>query len=118
MLLISRPSGARSFEVLVPPLPSSNLLSRGGPAAALFITDPEGETGLDAQRLRDLFGLTPAEIRLVMALVRGQSVEDYAETAGISSNTARTHVKRIYSKTGVRRQSELVRLLLRSSAGI
>lgn len=118
VLLISRPSGAKSFEVLVSPLPPSSQLSKGRPAASLFITDPEQETQLDSTALRNLFGLTPAEIRLATALVEGRSVEDYAETASISSNTARTHVKRIYSKTGVNRQSELVRLLLKSSAGI
>lgn len=118
LLLISRPSGAKSFEVLVSPLPPSSMLGKGRPAAALFITDPDGQSDLDGQRLRELFGLTPAEIRLVMALVRGQSVEEYAQNTGVSANTARTHVKRIYSKTGVSRQSELVRLLLKSSAGI
>ena len=83
----------------------------------LFITDPEAEAALDSRKLHELFGLTPAEVRLCIALVKGKSVEEYAREAGISSNTARTHVKRIYSKTGVRRQSELVRLLLKSSAG-
>lgn len=98
VLLISRPSGAKSFEVLVSPLPPSSMLGKGRPAAALFITDPEQETQLDPTALRNLFGLTPAEIRLATALVEGRSVEDYAETAGISSNTARTHVKRIYRR--------------------
>jgi DNA-binding CsgD family transcriptional regulator/PAS domain-containing protein len=118
VLLISRPSRTRPFEVLVSPLPASSRLGRGGPAAALFITDPEDGAELDSQVMRQLFGLTPAEVRLAMALVKGTSVEEYAQEAAISSNTARTHVKRIYSKTGVRRQSELVRLLLKSSAGI
>jgi DNA-binding CsgD family transcriptional regulator len=31
---------------------------------------------------------------------------------GVTVNTARAYLKRIYHKTGVRRQSELVRLLL------
>ena len=92
-------------------------LRRDGAAAAVFIIDPEEGATLDTPTLHQLFGLTPAEARLCIALVKGKSVEEYAREAGISSNTARTHVKRIYSKTGVRRQSELVRLLLKSSAG-
>jgi DNA-binding CsgD family transcriptional regulator len=114
---VYRPSGLKPFEVLVCPLPSHSSLRKGRAAAALFITDPEEGTRLDSRMLRQLFGLTPAEIRLCIALAEGKSVEEYAREAAISSNTARTHVKRIYSKTGVRRQSELVRLLLRSSAG-
>jgi DNA-binding CsgD family transcriptional regulator len=114
-----RPSGSKPFEVLVSPLPPHSSLRCGGKAAAaVFITDPEEGAALDSRALHELFGLTPAEIRLCIALVQGKTVEEYAHDAGISSNTARTHVKRIYSKTGVRRQSELVRLLLKSSAGI
>jgi DNA-binding CsgD family transcriptional regulator len=115
---VSRPSGSKPFEILVAPLPSQSSLGRGGTAAALFITDPEEGTDLDHRALQELFGLTLAEIRLCVALVNGKSVEEYAQEAAISPNTARTHVKRIYAKTGVRRQSELVRLLLKSSAGI
>jgi DNA-binding CsgD family transcriptional regulator len=115
---VNRPSGSKPFEVLVSPLPSNSSLKKGGAAAVLFITDPEEEAALDSRALQELFGLTPAEIRLCIALVKGKSVEEYAHEAAISSNTARTHVKRIYAKTGVRRQSELVRLLLKSSAGI
>jgi DNA-binding CsgD family transcriptional regulator len=117
LLQIDRPSGSRPFEVLVAPLPSHSSLRKGA-TAVLFITDPEAEAALDGRKLRELFGLTPAEIRLCIALVKGQSVTEYAQEAAVSSNTARTHMKRIYSKTGVRRQSDLVRLLLRSSAGI
>jgi DNA-binding CsgD family transcriptional regulator len=117
LLQVDRPSGAAPYEVLVAPLPSSSSLRRDA-TAVLFITDPEAEAPLDSRKLRILFRLTPAEVRLSRALVRGQSVAEYAHETGVSSNTARTHVKRIYSKTGVRRQSELVRLLLKSSAGI
>jgi DNA-binding CsgD family transcriptional regulator len=116
VIRINRPSGLRPLEVLVCPLPSQSSIRNGGAAAALLITDPEEGATLDSRALHQLFGLTPAEIRLCIALVKGKSVEEYALEAGISSNTARTHVKRIYAKTGVRRQSELVRLLLKSSA--
>jgi DNA-binding CsgD family transcriptional regulator len=115
VIQVCRPSGLKPLEVLVCPLPSHSSLRDGRAAAALFITDPEETTTLNSRALHQLFGLTPAEIRLCIALVNGKSVEEYAHEAGISSNTARTHVKRIYSKTRVRRQSELVRLLLNSS---
>ena len=114
---VYRPSGSKPYEVLVSPLPSHSSLRSDGAAAAVFIIDPEEGATLDTPTLHQLFGLTPAEARLCIALVKGKSVEEYAHEAAISSNTARTYVKRIYSKTGARRQSELVRLLLKSSAG-
>jgi DNA-binding CsgD family transcriptional regulator len=114
---VHRPLGLKPLEVLVCPLPSHSTLKKGRAVAALFLTDPEEGATLDSRALRQLFGLTPAETRLAIALVKGKSVKEYAHEGGISPNTARTHVKRIYSKTGVRRQSELVSLLLKSSAG-
>ena len=67
---------------------------------------------MDAKTLSTL-ELTPAETRLAIALFKGQSVETYAKEIGISINTARWHVKQIYAKTGVKRQSELIQMLLK-----
>ena len=72
---------------------------------------------MDIQTLAKL-SLTPAETRLAIALFKGQSVEAYAKEAGISINTARWYVKQIYAKTGVKRQTELVRVLLKTTARI
>ena len=62
--------------------------------------------------------LTPAETRLAIALFKGQSVEAYAKDTGISINTARWYVKQIYAKTGVKRQTELIRMLLKTTTHI
>ena len=72
---------------------------------------------MDTQTLAKL-SLTPAETRLAIAMFKGQSVEAYAKEAGISINTARWYVKQIYAKTGVKRQTELIQLLLKSAARI
>jgi DNA-binding CsgD family transcriptional regulator len=45
-------------------------------------------------------------------LLQGKSVEEAAAAMGVTVNTARTRLKRIYNKTGIRRQPELVRRLL------
>ena len=70
---------------------------------------------IDTKTLAKLL-LTPAETRLALALFKGQSVEAYAKEAGISINTARWFVKQIYAKTGVKRQSELIHMLLKTTA--
>ena len=72
---------------------------------------------MDIQTLANL-SLTPAETRIAIALVKGQSVEAYAKEAGISINTARWYVKQIYAKTGVKRQTELIRMLSQTKASI
>lgn len=69
---------------------------------------------MDAQTLSN-FALTPAETRLAIALFQGQSVEAYAKDTATSVSTARWHVKQIYAKTGVKRQTELIHKLLKAS---
>jgi DNA-binding CsgD family transcriptional regulator len=59
-----------------------------------------------------LFDLTDAEARLAVALGEGHRLEDAADRMGITVSSARTYLKRVFSKTDVTRQAELVRLLL------
>ena len=61
--------------------------------------------------IRDLLGLTLAEARLASLIGSGQSPRTAADNLNISESTARTVLKRIFSKTGVSRQSELAALL-------
>ena len=56
-------------------------------------------------------GLTPAEARLANALFGGQSLTESAKTSGISVNTAKSMLKRIFTKCAVHSQPELLLLL-------
>jgi DNA-binding CsgD family transcriptional regulator len=58
--------------------------------------------------LRGHFGLTPAEARLALHLVAGETLRSAEAKLSISYETARTHLKNIFGKTGTRRQAELV----------
>ena len=62
--------------------------------------------------------MTPAETALSLQLTNGLSLEEAAEELNIRRNTARAHLRSIFSKTGVRRQTELVRLFLNSVAAL
>ncbi|MBT0963865.1 helix-turn-helix transcriptional regulator [Denitromonas iodatirespirans] len=64
----------------------------------------------------DLLGLTPAEGQLVSALVEGKTLEESARLRGVSIGTVRGQLKQVFSKTGVSRQAELVRVVLSSAA--
>jgi DNA-binding CsgD family transcriptional regulator len=113
-LSITRPSGAHPLNVVVVPLHiKTKALDERGSIAAIFVTDPEAPLdGSIEQHLRELYVLTAGEARLAFWLLKGKSVEEAAATMGITVNTARAYLKRIYNKTGVRRLPELVRLLL------
>jgi DNA-binding CsgD family transcriptional regulator len=58
-------------------------------------------------------GLTPAEVRVALALQDGCSVREAAERLGLSVNTVKTHLKRVYDKLSVRGLPELVARLAR-----
>jgi DNA-binding CsgD family transcriptional regulator len=56
------------------------------------------------------FKLTPTELRTFLAVVEVGGVPEVAQELGISSNTVKTHLQRIFSKTGANRQADLVKL--------
>src|SRR5262245_58539705 len=68
--------------------------------------------GESIDRLRSHFGLTPAEARLALHLVTGQTLRSAAAKLSISYETARTHLKNIFKKTGTCRQTQLVIVVL------
>ncbi|MEQ1593406.1 MAG: helix-turn-helix transcriptional regulator [Thiobacillus sp.] len=66
--------------------------------------------------LRRFYALTPMEAKLAAALVAGDSLKEFAERAQIGEATVRTHMKHVLAKTGVRRQAELVRIIITGPA--
>lgn len=63
-----------------------------------------------------VYGLSPAQTRIARGIVDGQALPELAAAGQVSLNTARTHLKRLFEKTGVRNQTALVRALLTVSA--
>jgi DNA-binding CsgD family transcriptional regulator/PAS domain-containing protein len=115
VLSISRPSGQVNLGVVVESVPSQDLTeSKGRPAAIVYIRDALGKSRASNLVAKQLFNLTPAETALAMELANGLSLEEAAEVLNIRRNTARAHLRSIFSKTGVRRQTELVRIMLNS----
>lgn len=66
--------------------------------------------------LKNLYGLTPAEVKLTLQLVNGFTLKKASEQLGITISTARCQLREIFSKTGTDRQSELIRRLLMGPA--
>jgi DNA-binding CsgD family transcriptional regulator len=72
---------------------------------------PPGETGL-LRRVRRLYHLTETEARVMVGLASGATVDDIATRHGVRASTVRAQVRSLFDKTGVNRQSDLVRLAL------
>ena len=80
--------------------------------AVVLVSDPETEMQARIESLRGRFGLTPAEATFALEIIKGDGRQATADRLGITVGTARSHLSKIFDKTGVRHQAELVRLLL------
>lgn len=87
------------------------------PAVALIITDALRMARRQQERLCRRYGLTPTEARLALEIAQGHGRVAAAARLGISVGTVRTHLERIFAKTGVHRQAELARLVISGSRG-
>lgn len=117
VIRVPRPGGAADLGLVVRAAPTSRWTEgKAVPAVAIFVSDPEQEGGADTETLQRLFGFTQAEARLSLLLANGFTLDEAAQTLGVSRNTVRTHLRSIFGKTGVSRQTMLVRLILKSAA--
>lgn len=106
-LLCPRPSGRRPYRLRL--LPAG---FEGGAGALLRIDDPDAAPGPDWQvALREAYGLSAMEADLASRLHADHSLDEIAAQRGVTRETLRTQLKSLFHKTGVTRQSSLVRLL-------
>jgi DNA-binding CsgD family transcriptional regulator len=79
--------------------------------AAVFISRAADAPQIPADTLSILYNFTPAETRVVELIVSGKAPADIADHLGISLATVRTHLARVFEKTGCSRQAELVAMV-------
>jgi DNA-binding CsgD family transcriptional regulator/PAS domain-containing protein len=103
--------GKRPLQLLVSPLCSENAANPGRAVVAVFLADPEQIQAVPTDVLRTLFGLSPAEARLALSVLEGNSLSETAELNRVSRETVKSQMSAVFAKTGTRRQGELVRLL-------
>lgn len=113
LIRVPRPHGEPAYVVIVAPLFRGEGLDGGRRRrGTLFVIhDPLHRAPTVPQLVAELFRIPLGSATLLAALAAGEELDDYAERAGISMNTVRFHLKTAYARTGVRRQSELVRLI-------
>ena len=78
----------------------------------VVVVEPGGAALLDEELVGSALGLTATESQVAVALAMGKSVSEIAESKGQKVSTARFHVKRIHTKLGLTRQTDLIRLVL------
>lgn len=111
------PSLAIVAEPLAP-AHSERLGHSAAPGAVLFISDSEAGTRPSSDRIQHVYGLTAAEARTTALLVQGHDISSVAEELGVSRNTAKYHLKAVFGKVGVSRQTQLVRRVLADVGGL
>lgn len=99
------------MTLLVSPLTAT--LDRPAPRAEVMIVAVGAGAVAQAsvQRLRDYFGMTRTEALLTLQVSKGAGIKAAAKALNIAPTTARTHLSRVFDKTGVRSQVELANLV-------
>ena len=79
--------------------------------AAVFVQKAAIEAFSPPEVMAEVFKLTMTELRVLFAIVEVGGVPEVAQVLGIAPSTVRTHLARVYEKTGVARQADLVKLV-------
>lgn len=79
--------------------------------AAVFVRKAEVEAPAAPEVIAKLYGLTPGELRVLLALFESGGVPNVSEALGISEATAKTHLRSLFEKTRTQRQADLVKLV-------
>src|ERR1700730_11520684 len=114
---VSRRSMRRPLSVVIAPVQvEPGLFCDQRAAAIVFVSDPERPAAVPRDHLQEIYGLTPSEETVAIEVLRGHGLQAAAATLGVTPSTVRTHLQRIFEKTGTCRQAELVRMLAENNA--
>jgi DNA-binding CsgD family transcriptional regulator len=117
-LSLPRPEGRHALSAMVAPTGVTGMLPSSRSArVVVLIEEPRRQAAAPLTAFTSANRLSPAEAGLASRLVAGLSLGQAAKAIGISDNTARTHLKHIFAKTGAKRQSDLVRRALTYGIG-
>jgi DNA-binding CsgD family transcriptional regulator len=114
---VPAPRGRAAIQILVASM-------AGGPQAAkspqgvVLLIFGTGRLSAEAAVLMDLYGLTPTEALVASRLVAGERPARIGSAMGTTLNTVRTHMKRIFSKSGCRTQADFVHAVLTGPAAL
>ncbi|MDO7835612.1 helix-turn-helix transcriptional regulator [Sphingobium sp. HBC34] len=109
----------RVIEILLSSVePDHDFGLASAPALVVYLHNRAASAAPAPELLATLFGLTQAEAKVLATLAAGSTIAEAAILLGLSENTVRTQTKRILSKVGVSRQTDLIRLAIGSLANL
>jgi len=112
-LAVTRPHSTLPLQLLIIPLPGGGIAASGSRHCMMVVvTDPELAIARRIERLQTEFRLTHSETEVLRELALGGDREEIAARLGISLATVRTQLTSIFDKSGLRRQTDIVRLLM------
>ena len=112
-MTVRRGAALSRLVLHVKPIPVRQMdLSARRVAVLVLISDPESRPSIDPVLVAEALGLTPTEGQMAAWLAEGKTVRDIAVSTRRKVRTVRWFIERIYSKQGISRQSDLVRLVL------
>jgi DNA-binding CsgD family transcriptional regulator len=79
--------------------------------AALFIRKTATEPPSAPEIIARAYNLTPTELRVLLAIAEIGGVPEVAVALGVAETTIKTHLGRLFAKTGGRRQADLVKIV-------
>jgi DNA-binding CsgD family transcriptional regulator len=110
--LLARDGGRYVAHVL--PLTSGPRRQAGiayASVAAVFVQKATLDVPSPQEVIARLYKLTRMELRVLLAIVQIGGVPEVAEAMGIAESTVKTHLRRLFAKTGSDRQADLVKLV-------
>lgn len=103
--------GARAMLHVLPLKPGTVRAGLSPSAcAAIFVTPATLPLPAPEQALAALFDLTPTEARVFALIAAGHSIAQTATNLTVGQSTVKTHLLRLFTKTGTSRQPELIKL--------
>lgn len=115
--VLSLGKGDSRIAALIMPIDARDVFDMAIPAnIMIYLHDLRSTAHASPALVAKLFGLAPAEARLVILLGEGLTLREAAARLGITENSARSYSKTIFHKTGMKRQADIVRLVQRSMA--
>lgn len=113
---VHHPDREMNMNILISPLKSGDQLGSTQPGSlALYLSDPDSTLNLPASALQSLYSMTPREADVAISLANGLSPSQISTQHGVSVDTVRSHLKSVYSKMGVNKQQDVIRVLLTSA---
>jgi len=106
-MFVRAPMSREHVEVIVAPVPGATGDDQHQ-RALVYLFDANSPRQVSHDILTGLYGLTQTEAKLVQLMSNGMTLDDAATELEISVNTARTHLKHVFHKTGINRQAELI----------